>query len=505
VATQPTSEETTARTGSIATDVGAIATDIAPAVESPPAVANQPSVLASRLTSLAVASGLFMEFIDSTALSTALPSMAIAFHSDPAHLKLALTSYLLALAVFAPASGWVADRFGAKRVFLIAIGVFLIGSAWCGLSNSLPELVAARVLQGAGGALMTPVGRLILVGATPRAQLVSAMTWFSTPALVGPLLGPPLAGLILGVADWRWIFFINLPVGLLGMAAVVAFVPKLRAALPGRFDTLGFTLTAVGITALVVFAETIGEGVVPRFAQAALGLLAAGSLGVYVRHALRIDQPILNLRLLRVASFRASLVGGSLVRLGLGATPFLLPLLLQVALGWSPAKAGLVSIATAIGALSCKPVAPGLLRRYGFRQVLLWSVIGTALLTAIPALYGETTPLVFMVVTLGIGGFVRSMQFTSANTIAYADIEQREVSQASTLATVAQQIGMSFGISFGALLLHLARNGDGALTPARFVLPFVVIGAVTLLAAPVYWRLNPQAGASISGRPAAAH
>ena len=452
-----------------------------------------------RLTPVAVASALFIEFVDATALSTALPTLARAFHSDPVHLKLALTSYLVALAVFVPASGWLADRFGAKRVFMSAMAVFVLGSALCGLSRSLPELVAARVFQGAGGAMMTPVGRQILLGSVPRGQLVSAMAWFTTPALIGPLVGPPIAGFILSVADWRWIFFVNLPIGILGMATVSAFAPELVAPRPGKFDTWGFVLTCLGITAIVVLAETAGAGLTPVWSQVALGVVGAISLAAYARHARRTERPILNLRLLGITTFRASLVGGSLVRLGLGATPFLMPLLLQVGIGWSPAKAGLVSIATGVGAIACKPVAAGFLRRFGFRTMLVWTVAGTALFTALPAAFHAWTPIWAMVLALFFGGFLRSMQFTSTNSLAYADVDNLQVSQASTLATVAQQVGMSFGVSFGALLLHLTRGTEGALTTESFVLPFLVIGAVTLLALPVYRQLDSRAGENLSG------
>ena len=490
------------RIASVASEA-ATATDVAPPVESPRGATAAPVAgsVGSRLAPLAVASALFMEFVDSTALSTALPTLARAFHSDPVHLKLALTSYLLALAVFAPASGWVADRFGARRVFLCAMGVFLFGSLLCGLSTSLPQLVAARIVQGAGGAMMTPVGRLIVVGSAPRERLVAAMAWFTTPALIGPLVGPPLAGLILAATgDWRWIFLINMPVGLLGMAAVLRFAPRLDAADPGRFDGFGFALSAVAITAFVVLAETLGAGLVPAWMQATLLVVSLASAALYLRHAARSPKPILNLRLLKLASYRASLLGGTLVRLGLGATPFLMPLLLQVGLGWSPVRAGLVTISTAVGALSVKPVAPWLLRRFGFRTILLITIAGAAVLTAAPGFYRASTPLWLMIASLLLGGFVRSLQFTSANTIAYAEVDRAQVSQASTLATVAQQVGMSLGVSFGALLLHTTRGGSGVLTPDRFVIPFLAVGAVTLLAAPVYWRLNPKAGAEITGR-----
>ena len=275
---------------------------------------------------LAVASALFMEFIDSTALSTALPTLAHAFHTDPVHLKLALTAYLLALAVFAPASGWVADRYGARCVFLSAMAVFLTGSALCGLSQSLGQLVAARVVQGIGGAMMTPVGRLIVVASAPRDRFVSAMSWFTMPALVGPLLGPPLSGLVLGFAGWPWIFYINLPVGLIGMAAVARFVPRLEQPDPGRFDTGGFALAAVAIVALTSVCETAGTRLAPWTLQLLAAVLGVSAVVLFVRHVARVERPVLDLRLLAQPTFRASMVGGTLLRLGIGASPLLLPL-----------------------------------------------------------------------------------------------------------------------------------------------------------------------------------
>ena len=466
-----------------------------------PAVAAPTARGGANLAALAVASALFMEFIDSTALSTALPTLARAFHSDPVHLKLALTSYLLALAVFAPGSGWVADKFGARRVFVTAMLVFLVGSMACGLSNSLGQLVAARILQGAGGAMMTPVGRLIVVGSVPRERLVSAMGWFTTPALVGPLLGPPVAGLILSVASWRWIFFINIPVCLLGIAAVLAFVPRLRQPDPGRFDRKGFVLSALAVSALVVLAETAGVGLLPPVLQAALAVVTVAVGWAFVRHALRTEKPVLDLRLLGQRTFRASLLGGALVRLGIGATPFLLPLLLQVGLGWSPLRAGLVTIFTAAGAITAKFLVQPIIRRFGFRTVLIGSALLVAVASALPGLFSATTPVPLMIAAMAIGGLVRSTQFTSANTVAYADIAPDRVSQASTISTVAQQLGLSLGVSFGAMTLHFAQGGGGApLTPDRFLIPFMLVGFTSLLAVPIYWRLRADVGADISGR-----
>ncbi len=463
-----------------------------------------PSERGTRLASIAVASALFMEFVDSTALSTALPALSAAFGTDPLHLKLALTSYILALAVLAPASGWIADRYGPRRVFMVAMVTFLVGSVLCGFSRSLGELVASRTLQGLGGALMTPVGRLIVVNNAPRERLVSAMSWFTMPALVGPLVGPPLAGFILGVADWPWIFFINVPVGLLGMLAVQRFVPAQHASHPGPFDWKGFWIAATAITALMGAAETVGVGLVPAALQWALGALGVAGLAAYVLHARRIERPVLELRLLSVDTYRASLIGGTLVRIGLGATPFLLPLLFQLGLGWSALETGLVTLATGVGAMSFKPVASAVLRRFGFRSVLLVSNVVTAGLTALPALFGVYTPVPLILGALWVGGFMRSMQFTALNTVAYADIPRTRISGASTLSVVTQQMGLSLGISFGGLMLHVARGEDAALTPGSFVLPFIAVGVVTMLAGPVYRRLSPSAGASIGGRAATA-
>nr|WP_281247949.1 MFS transporter [Stigmatella erecta] len=448
-----------------------------------------------------MASALFMEFIDSTALSTALPTLSTAFHTDPVHLKLALTSYILALAVMAPASGWAADKYGPRRVFMLAMSVFLVGSVLCGFAQSLGQLVVFRTLQGLGGAMMTPVGRLIVVGSAPRERLVSAMSWFTMPALVGPLVGPPLAGFILGVASWPWIFFINVPVGLLGMAAVLRFVPPLHQPDPGPFDGKGFALTAVAITSWIGLAETAGMDLIPVAAQGALGLTALGATGLYLRHWRRTERPVMNLGLVRFLTFRASLVGGTVLRLGLGATPFLLPLLFQVALGWTPFEAGLVTIGTSVGALACKPVAPGLIRRFGFRRVLILSNLATAVLTAAPALFRQSTPVPLIIGLLAVAGFTRSMQFTATNTVAYAELPPGAISNASTLSVVAQQVGLSLGISFGGLMLHVARGStEGPLTPERFFLPFLAVGLVSALAGPIYRRLPADAGASISGR-----
>lgn len=465
-----------------------------------PATDKPTSAMGSRLASLAVASALFMEFIDSTALSTALPTLSKAFATDPVHLKLALTSYILALAVVAPASGWVADRFGAKRVFMWAMVVFLIGSVLCGFSQNLPQLVIFRIIQGIGGAMMTPVGRLIVVGSAPHDRLVSAMSWFTMPALVGPLVGPPLAGLILSVADWPWIFFINVPVGLLGMLAVARFVPKLNQPDPGRFDAFGFVLTAVSITLLVGAAETLGMKLIPGWAQLLALAVSIGLFAWYLRHARAVVRPVLDLTLFKYRTFRASLAGGTLVRMGIGAGPFLMPLLFQVALGWSPLQAGFVTIAQGFGALSAKSFAPWIIRTRGFRTVLIASIILMSILVALPGFFQASTPIWLIMGLLALSGFIRSTQFTASNTVAYADVPGERVSAATTLTTVLQQVGLSLGITFGGLMLHMTVGGGGPLLPERFTLPFLAIGVISLAALPVYLRLPRDAGANIGGR-----
>jgi EmrB/QacA subfamily drug resistance transporter len=460
----------------------------------------EPPVRGTRLISLAVASALLMEFIDSTALSTALPTLARAFSVDPIHLKLALTSYILALAVFTPASGWAAERFGARRVFITAMLVFLTGSALCGLSRDLETLVASRIVQGIGGAMMTPVARLIVVGSTPKDKLIRAMGWFTMPALIGPLIGPPLAGLVLSVATWPWIFYLNLPIGVLGMIAVMRFVPRSQPMDMGRFDWLGFTLSAVAISGLVVVAETAGLSLLPPWGQVSILALALASGWLYLRKAKVTPKPILDLSLLQYRTFRASLVGGAFVRLGIGASPFLMPLLLQVALGWSPLKASLVTLGTGVGVLIARPFAAASLKRFGFRTQLAVFVTLTAILTAAPGFFSAGTPILLMAGVLFFAGFARSNQFIAANTIAYADVPQARVAAASTLSAVAQQVGLALGVSFGGLMLHLARGHVEHLTPDRFTWPFVAIGVVTLLALPVYLRLDRDAGSELSGR-----
>jgi EmrB/QacA subfamily drug resistance transporter len=449
---------------------------------------------------MAVASGLLMEFVDTTALATALPSMAGYFGVRPESLKLALTAYVLALAVFMPASAWLADRLGAKRVYLGSLLVFSLGSVACAVSPGLSWLVAARILQGLGGALMTPVGRTIILRSVPRSELVPAMNWFTMPAQLGPLLGPPLAGLLLAVADWRWIFLINLPIAALGALAVARYVPGESSRESRDFDLRGYLLVA---TAIVLFVGTLafasstdGTGLL---AAALLASLACGAL--FVRHALRHKHPVLDVRLLADSTFRNCMTGGTLARFAVGAGPLLLPLLLQLGLGWTPLQAGMVLMGQAIGTVLAKAVATTVLRRYTLRTVLIGSNLAAAALTATPALFGLLTPLWLVFMLLVATGLTRSLQFTVSNSVAYADLKGSELSVASTLASVIQQVGHAVGISIAGLLLALGTTGAGTLELTDFRMPFMAMGLLGATASLAYARLHARAGENMRGRP----
>jgi EmrB/QacA subfamily drug resistance transporter len=444
-----------------------------------------------------MASALFMDLLDTAALGTALPTMAREFHTEPVHLKLALTAYLMTMAILVPASGWLADRFGARRVFVHAIRIYLIGSLCCGLSNSLAQLVAARILQGIGGAMMTPVARLIVVAMTPREQLVSAMNIFTMPAVLGPLLGPPVAGFLLQVASWRWIFFLNLPVGILGIITVMRVLPRLRHPHPGRFDTLGFVTAGLGIVGTIGLSESVGSELLNTSMRLVLGFCTLGLWVFFARHALRARSPILDLRLFAVRTFRASMLGGAILRLGMGATPFLVPLQLQSTLHWSPAKAGLVMSLMMLGSLLARFGGTLAVRSLGFRSSLLVTAILTALLTAAPAYFTLQTSLASICVALLAVGFFRAAHYVAATAIGFADIPPGQVSRASTLSTVIQQLSLSFGVSLAGATLYLSAGDATPTLPQQFVTPFVTLGVVGLLALPIYAALDAQAGSQM--------
>ena len=456
----------------------------------------------SRLTALVVACALFMQNLDSTVISTALPAMARAFGADPVHMNVALTSYLLSLAVFVPASGWVADRFGTRAVFRAAIAVFTVASVLCGRATSLEGLVAARVLQGVGGAMMLPVGRLLLLRSVPRSELVSAMAWLTVPALVGPVVGPPLGGFLVTYASWRWVFDINVPIGVLGVVLVSLFIRDVREAETYPLDLRGLVLSGLAMAALMAGLETAGRGVVSGLATAALlagGTVAAAGYGLHARARAR---PLLDLSLLRVATFRVSVVSGSLFRVGVGAVPFLLPLMLQIGFGDSALRSGFITLASSAGALAMKPVTSVALRRFGFRGTLVWNGVVSALLLGAMALFRPDWPLAALYAVLLAGGFARSLQFTAYNAVAYADIAPARMSAATTLYSTIQQLSLTVGVSAGAGALEVARVLGGQARPvtADFSVALLAVAAVSLVAAPMALGLARDAGAEMSGR-----
>lgn len=454
------------------------------------------------LVPLIIACALFMENIDSTVLATSLPAIAIDLNEDPIALKLAVTSYLLSLAVFIPASGWLADRFGARTIFRLAIAIFTMGSIWCGLSGSMESLVLGRIIQGVGGAMMVPVGRLVILRTVPKSELVGSLAWLTIPALIGPILGPPLGGFITTYSSWRWIFWINVPIGVLGIYLATRFVPDIRADDPGRFDTTGFTLSGLGLASLVIGSTSLGLGFWPAGVNAALLVVGIAALVSYVRHSGRVAAPILDLSLLKIPTFRASLLGGSLFRVGIGATPFLLPLFLQFGFGMTAFQSGSLTFAGGIGAITMKVLAVRVFRTFGFRRVLVLNAFVAAAFIGVPAAFTVHTPGALIVAIMLVGGFFRSLQFTAINAIAYADIEQHQMSRATSFTSVVQQVSLSVGVSAGALVLEATRHlkGDAGFTPEDFVPAFLAVSGAAMLSAFIFMRLKEDAGDEMSGR-----
>jgi EmrB/QacA subfamily drug resistance transporter len=456
----------------------------------------------SLLLPLIVACALFIENVDATVLATALPAIARDLAVEPIALKLALTSYLVSLAVFIPISGWVADRVGARTTFATAIAVFMLGSLCCAVSRSLEAFVAARFLQGVGGAMMVPVGRLVLLRSIAKSELVRALNTLTIPALVGPVIGPPLGGFITTYVHWSWIFLINLPIGALGIVLALRHVPNVREADVPPLDRRGFVLSGIGLAATTMGLATVWEPMVSiawSIGGAALGVV---SIAAYLRHARRAPHPLLDLRLFRHATFRAGVVGGAVFRVGVGAVPLLLPLMLQVGFGLSPLDSGLLTFASAVGALFMKTLSTWILRRFGFRSTLVLNAVIASLLMAACALFGPATPHVVIIAVLLAGGCMRSLQFTSLNAISYADVSQREMSQATSMASVAQQLAASTGVTVGAYLLQLSMlaRGAPALAVSDFRVAFLLVGAISLSSFLVLRRLPADAGAELAGR-----
>jgi EmrB/QacA subfamily drug resistance transporter len=451
---------------------------------------------------LTVATALFMENTDSTVIATALPSIAASLHEDPIALKLALTSYLVSLAIFIPVSGWMADRYGSRTVFRAALVVFMAGSLACAAANGLAWFVAARFLQGMGGAMMVPVGRLVVLRSVPKSQLVTALAYLTFPALVGPVLGPPVGGLITTWVDWRWIFFINLPIGCAGIVLASLYFEDVREEERPPLDILGFLLLGTGLAALMLGLASLGRHLLPE--AVSWGCLAAGAmlLPLYWAHSRRVPHPIVRLDLMHRPTFRVAVLGGSLFRIGTGAIPFLLPLMLQVGFGLDALQSGLITFAAAAGAMFVKTLAPKILRRTGFRTLMVWNAVIASAFLAVNGFYTAQTSHWIMVTLLFVGGCSRSVQFTCVNAIAYADLEPREMSAATSFASVCQQLSLSLGVTLGALALEgtAGLHGRTQIEAADFGPAFFAVAVISAASVMAFRKLSPDAGSEISGR-----
>ncbi len=455
----------------------------------------------NRAVPLVLAIALFMQMMDSTVTATALPAIARDIGTEPVALKLAMTTYLVALAIFIPVSGWMADRFGAKNVFRWSILVFVLGSIACSLSFSLETFVASRFLQGMGGALMTPLARLVLVRATPRNQLVNAMSWLTVPALVGPLVGPPLGGFLTTYLSWHWIFYINVPIGLAGIVAASLVLPQVTAQNIRPMDWPGFVLAGLAFSGLLLGFSVISLPALPPIVGLVTGTVGLLAGLIYILHARRAEHPLLDLKLFALPLFRTALIGGSLFRIGIGAVPFLLPLMLQLGFGLSPFDAGLITFYSAAGAILAKFIAPAVFARFGFRGVSLSMTLLSAALLAALGLFDKATPAFLMVIILFVSGIVRSTFFTGINALGFADVSEEQTSQATAITSVFQQLSFAVGIAVGGATLEILANlGGGEIRVTDFHVSFFVVGIVSAFAFLPFLSISRDAAADVSGQ-----
>ncbi len=468
--------------------------------ESPPAATASGTVSEAVQAFLPwlVAVAFFMEALDTTVLNTAMPHMAEVFGVGPLSMKSVLSSYTLAVAVFIPASSWMAGRFGTRRVFFSAIGVFTLGSALCGVSSGIHELVVFRILQGCGGAMMVPVGRLTLARAVDKLRLVRAMSLVSLPTLIGPMLGPVLGGFFVSYLSWRAIFFINLPIGLAGMLLVHRLLPDFRDADSPPLDTVGFVLFGAGIAVFSYVLEVFGETGLSHAQELALLALSALLLAGYLLHAHSKLRPLLDLTLFRIRTFRSSTLGNLITRLGAGGMPFLLPMLYQVGMGYSPVQAGLLMVPQSLCAFAFKMTMPAILDRFGYRKVLLANTLLIGATIAMFSLIHPGSPIWFMALLSSVFGYGSSLQFTSMNTLVYADVEEARVGQASTILSSVQQLAISFGIAGASLLAAAFVPASARAHPVLILkglkVAFWVLGGLTVLSALVFRELKPSDG-----------
>jgi EmrB/QacA subfamily drug resistance transporter len=460
------------------------------------------TAFATQLLPWLVAFAFFMQSLDTTILNTAVPGIARALEVAPLSMKAVLASYTLSLAVFIPVSGWMAGRFGTRYVFSGAIGLFTLGSLLCGLSRNIHLLVAFRILQGCGGAMMVPVGRLTLVRTFPKSELVRTMSFVAVPGLVGPMLGPIAGGLIVGYFHWSVIFFLNVPIGLAGLYLVYRHLPDYRERDTPPLDALGLLLFSSGIALLSYVLEVFGEHRLGTEAILALLLVSALLLAAYGLHAARALHPLLLLGLFRLRTFRAAVGGSFFTRISIGGIPFLFPLLYQVGLGYTPIQSGLLMMPQAFAAMSLKMTMPHILARFGYRAVLVSNTAMLGVFIMLFATIGADTPVWLIVAQLFAYGFFQSLQFTSMNTLVYADVAAKATGSASTIASTAQQLSMSFGVAAASLVTALfvpdRFHTDAPQMIRGIHAAFVALGLATIVSTATFAGLRRDDGSAVS-------
>ena len=456
-----------------------------------------------RLLPWVVAIAFFMQTLDGTILNTALPTMAKDLGESPLRMQSIVIAYMLTVALFIPASGWLADRFGTRRAFLAAIVLFSLGSLLCALSPSLPWLVAARVLQGIGGALLLPVGRLSILRAYPRAELLKVLSFVTIPGLVGPLVGPPLGGWLVEVASWHWVFLINLPVGVVGVFASLRFMPDLRAATAQRFDWPGFVMFSLGLVLVTLGLQGLGEHAISAPLSILLVIGGLAAMAAYWVHAARSEKPLFSLTLFQIPTFSVGILGNLFARLGSGAMPFLTPLFLQVGLGYSPSRAGLTMVPIVVGAMFIKFFAEPVIKRFGYRRVLVTNTLLLGCFIAGFALVDAATPHAMILVYLGVFGICNSMQFTAMNTLTLGDLDDARASGGNSLLSVVMQLSMSLGVAAaGALLaafatpivIPIASDIGPRNLLHTFHATYICMGLLSALAAGIFFQLGRREG-----------
>jgi EmrB/QacA subfamily drug resistance transporter len=454
-----------------------------------------------KLIPLCVALAMLMETLDATIVSTAIPQIAQHLNISPILLKFALTSYLVSLSIFIPISGWLADKFGTRIIFSSAIGIFTIGSVWCGIAESLIMLVIGRTFQGVGGAMMMPVGRLMILKTFPKEDLIMTNNYVSIPGLIGPALGPLLGGIITTYLSWRWIFFVNIPFGIIGIYLTHKYFTNHKNLEINKLDSIGFVLLGAGMAGLALWFQFIGENIVTFKMQTIIITLTATILVLYIWHAIYTSAPLINLSLFKINTFRITIIGSLLSRIGLGGIPFLLPLLFQTNFNLSPLHSGLLILPMALGMMSMKFFVKLLLENFGFKFALMINTILIGLSIMQLGLITQQTPTIFIILSVFINGVVSSLQFSSLNTLTYADLDNNQMSQGTSIASTIQQFSKGIGVAFAALILHhyIPTQIKFVTTTAAFQKTFFIVGITTIMSSIVFYKLNKNDGQNVSG------